>query len=142
MYNGCYDIMSLASIEEVSKKLTLKNLKVKEKIAKNEFLKSSEFFRAMKFEKSEIESIKQTIKLFMEDYEKDVHWLYYGSVILGYGYELYRSDDNKVYGYKIDNNGNIDEMFLCDSNFYDHILCYQDRDETLFTRNLVPFAKS
>ena len=78
----------------------------------------------------------------MEDYEKDVHWLYYGSVVLGYGYELYRSDDNKVYGYKIDNNGNIDEMFLCDSNFYDHILCYQDRDETLFTRNLVPFAKS
>lgn len=134
--------MSLASIEEVSNKLTLKNLKVKEKITKNEFLKSSEFFKDMKFEKSEIESIKQTIKLFMEDYEKDVHWLYYGSVILGYGYELYRSDDNKVYGYKIDNNGNIDEMFLCDSNFYDHILCYQDRDETLFTRNLVPFAKS
>ena len=134
--------MSLASIEEVSNKLTLKNLKVKEKIAKNEFLKSSEFFKAMKFDKSEIESIKQTIKLFMEDYEKDVHWLYYGSVVLGYGYELYRSDDNKVYGYKIDNNGNIDEMFLCDSNFYDHILCYQDRDETLFTRNLVPFAKS
>ena len=134
--------MSLASIEEVSNKLTLKNLKVKEKIAKNEFLKSSEFFKAMKFEKSEIESIKQTIKLFMEDYEKDVHWLYYGSVILGYGYELYRSDDNKVYGYKIDNDGNIDEMFLCDSNFYDHILCYQDKDDTLFTRNLVPFAKS
>lgn len=134
--------MSLASIEEVSKKLTLKNLKVKEKIAKSEFLKSSDFFKAMKFEKSEIESIKQTIKLFMEDYEKDVHWLYYGSVVLGYGYELYRSDDNKVYGYKIYNNGNIDEMFLCDSNFYDHILCYQDRDETLFTRNLVPFAKS
>ena len=134
--------MSLASIEEVSKKLTLKNLKVKEKIAKSEFLKSSEFFKAMKFEESEIESIKQTIKLFMEDYEKDVHWLYYGSVMLGYGYELYRSDDNKVYGYKIDNDGNIDEMFLCDSNFYDHILCYQDIDETLFTRNLVPFAKS
>ena len=134
--------MSLASIEEVSNKLTLKNLKVKEKISKNEFLRSSEFFKAMKFEKSEIESIKQTIKLFMEDYEKDVHWLYYGSVVLGYGHELYRSDDNKVYGYKIDNNCNIDEMFLCDSNFYDHILCYQDRDETLFTRNLVPFAKS
>lgn len=134
--------MSLASIEEVSKKLTLKNLKVKEKISKNEFLRSSEFFKAMKFDKSEIESIKQTIKLFMEDYEKDVHWLYYGSVVLGYGYELYRSDDNKVYGYKIDNNGNIDEMFLCDSNFYDHILCYQDRDKTLFTNNLVPFAKS
>lgn len=134
--------MSLASIEEVSNKLTLKNLKVKEKIAKSEFLKSSDFFKAMKFEKSEIESIKQTIKLFMEDYEKDVHWLYYGSVILGYGYELYRSEDNRVFGYKIDNNDNIDEMFLCDSNFYDHILCYQDRDETLFTRNLVPFAKS
>ena len=133
--------MSLANIEEVSKKLTLKNLKVKEKISKNEFLKSSEFLKAMKFEKSEIESIKQTIKLFMEDYEKDVHWLYYGSVILGYGYELYRSEDNRVFGYKIDNNGNIDEMFLCDSNFYDHILCYQDRDDTLFINNLVPFAK-
>ena len=105
------DIMSFAGIE-VSKKLTLKNLKVKEKIAKNEFLRSSDFFKAMKFDKSEIESIKQTIKLFMEDYEKDVHWLYYGSVILGYGYELYRSDDDRVFGYKIDNNGNIDEMFL------------------------------
>ena len=135
------DIMSFAGIE-VSKKLTLKNLKVKEKIAKNEFLRSSDFFKAMKFDKSEIESIKQTIKLFMEDYEKDVHWLYYGSVILGYGYELYRSDDDRVFGYKIDNNGNIDEMFLCDSNFYDHILCYQDKDDKLFTRNLVPFAKS
>ena len=134
--------MSLASIEEVSNKLTLKNLKVKEKISKNEFLRSSEFFKAMKFEESEIESIKQTIKLFMEDYEKDVHWLYYGSVILGYGYELYRSEDNRVFGYKIDNNDNIDEMFLCDNNFYDQILCYQDKDDTLFTRNLVPFAKS
>jgi len=134
--------MSLASIEEVSNKLTLKNLKVKEKISKNEFLRSSEFLKAMKFEESEIESIKQTIKLFMEDYEKDVHWLYYGSVILGYGYELYRSEDNRVFGYKIDNNDNIDEMFLCDNNFYDQILCYQDKDDTLFTRNLVPFAKS
>lgn len=134
--------MSLASIEEVSNKLTLKNLKVKEKISKNEFLRSSEFFKAMKFEESEIESIKQTIKLFMEDYEKDVHWLYYGSIILGYGYELYRSEDNRVFGYKIDNNGNIDEMFLCDSNFYDHILCLRERDDILFTNNLVPFAKS